>query len=382
MKKQIIHGTVVKVTKKEIVLLTKEGQFKNIPCKKGDLPLIGSSYTYEKKSRVFKNSTIRNVSVAAIFFIAMVSYLLFSNPSTKDAYLLAVDINPSIEIFADEEMEVTHVKALNIEGESLIEDLTVDGNLNEVLKEIIHLAVQSEYFSVENENVIALSAISLNNKVVLDGAAFKQTIKQTLAQNKINSDVTVQQSDEEELQEARKIELSVNKYKMYKELENHGKKVNASAVRGKSIATLMKDIKQSENKVTEDEEVTEIEVNGDEKEKESKEEGLKNGNQQEKGSNNNKGNSVNSNKKGQDEEPGYKGRNKSEEMKNRGKDKNDVNQNNGKGKSQEAKEKGNKGKEKAREKQEESKRKSQENKEKAKEKAKNARNNGKGNGKE
>lgn len=85
-----------------------------------------------------------------------------SNRGFQPTYI-TVDINPSIEIQADEKGKVISYRPLNVDAALLLEDHVFENvQVNEMIESIIELAEEDGYLSEENQNQVHISAYHEN----------------------------------------------------------------------------------------------------------------------------------------------------------------------------------------------------------------------------
>ena len=87
--------------------------------------------------------------VLLIIFIVLV----LVKTDKKDVTTITLDINPSVEIKLEKD-EVKEVRALNSDGERVIESVKDDMNLEDTLKEIMNKAIELDYIIDDNAIVL------------------------------------------------------------------------------------------------------------------------------------------------------------------------------------------------------------------------------------
>lgn len=121
-KNNTYKGIVIKVTSDHIVLMCDGGMFKNVPRNKTDIPELGQRYEYKEKRRWTGFSGLHYLAMASILFLSVIGYTLFSS-SVEEVYVVSVDINPSVEIYADENFSILSIHGLNKDGQKIIENI-------------------------------------------------------------------------------------------------------------------------------------------------------------------------------------------------------------------------------------------------------------------
>ncbi len=238
------EGIVVKITEAHIVLLT-DGRFRNIPRPEYDVPMIGETYTYNEAIQPSWTAYKKYAVMVSAIMIALIGYVMLANVYQEESYLVAVDINPSIEIYTTDQMRVKHIEYLNEDGKAVVQALeNKKGQLEDVLDDIVQIAVEKKYLSKQKENLIALTVVSLKNGKTPDEVGLMHSIEASLASNEVSSKITIKNSDKKALGEARAENLSINKYELLKELNTGQTHWDADDVRDKPMTDLVEEKKR------------------------------------------------------------------------------------------------------------------------------------------
>lgn len=241
-------GIVVQVMEKQIVMLcTQDGTFKNIPRSRGHFPLIGEKVTYkEKKSFFHPSHWIKLASIACLLFLIFSMY-----PSTKSeaAYILAIDINPSIEVYLDKDLKVTQVAALNDDGGKLINPIDYKGkSVSDMVQLIIGQCVTQHYLSSSLQGLVTTTIIPIGGEHKLTQSELQSIIQNSLNQNSVTANVNVSMGSKEIFNTAHQLNLSVNKYVIYEQFKEKGIPVSVETVQSTPIMKLLEqDQRQSNN---------------------------------------------------------------------------------------------------------------------------------------
>lgn len=121
-----------------------------------------------KKPREIKESySLRFVLAGTIaIFVLLATFLLNSSPvDPVIASTITIDINPSIEITLDEDDKVINVRAINNDGNDIIDSALIYSryNVDEVIALLIEKAVEKNYITEDN-NVILVSVQNKNEE--------------------------------------------------------------------------------------------------------------------------------------------------------------------------------------------------------------------------
>jgi len=105
-----ITGTVVKLTEKYIVLIMPDGSFKNVNRSKEQVPLIGEQFTFRATVPIYRWAAI---AAAFLIFAICIKLCIPLLDNSRTAYIIALDINPSIEIQTDNKLRILKTLSFN-----------------------------------------------------------------------------------------------------------------------------------------------------------------------------------------------------------------------------------------------------------------------------
>lgn len=238
MKKANAKGIVMKVTKKHIVLLSEDGGFRNVPRRASEFPKIGETYTESrKKNRFFAYSQI--AAVAALFLIIAVSYTMFASNQAEAAYVVAIDINPKVEVYADSHFHVIKVKPMNSDGETIKHSLHIKGHsLFNVVQQVIESSISKGFLPKDKKGLITTTVIPLQKHLKPINKQIKETIQQPLKKQAVNAKIYVMNGNKKLLKQSKREDLSVNQEKFYQSLKHNGVSVTPDEIRSKSMKQL------------------------------------------------------------------------------------------------------------------------------------------------
>lgn len=128
----------------------------------------------KKQSSIFSFLKMNpyKLSFVSIFVIALIVVLGMNISSNTQVYAstVTIDINPSIEILLDEDDLVISVRALNDDGETMIEqDINYRRmNINQVIRRLINRAIDLGYIDEEDIDNVVYIHVSGNTTQVQD----------------------------------------------------------------------------------------------------------------------------------------------------------------------------------------------------------------------
>lgn len=158
-------GVVVEIgPKNQVIIMTAHGEFIKVPFKKH--VQVGQEIRYTPKR---ERLNIWQMGLAATLFLALVGTwpMLSGNlvpTSLVPAYIITLDINPSLELQVAESQEVLTVEGLNRDGRELVSHLNVVGdNLRQAMTEITHQAEKMGYIK-QGQNEVVVTIASQNDQ--------------------------------------------------------------------------------------------------------------------------------------------------------------------------------------------------------------------------
>ena len=235
MKEKNIEGIVMKVTEEHIVLLTESGSFRNIPRGKNEVPLLGQHFQYNLRPQKIVNWK-KYTLIAAVLLMTIISVSMMEIKSNP-AYIIVVDINPSIEILVSRDLKIIKSRGLNSDGKEVIDSIVAD-NLNAYMSKIINKSIEKGYLDNEDLPLITTSVIPLGEheeEILVD---IKESVEESLKNNEKIADVEVAFDSKVHYEEANELGISVNYYKEYTDLIERGVVENIEETKGKSINQL------------------------------------------------------------------------------------------------------------------------------------------------
>ncbi|CAM4011302.1 anti-sigma factor domain-containing protein [Paenibacillus alkaliterrae] len=159
------RGVVLSVHKQHAVVMTADGQFLRAPI--SGKAQIGEEITFEEEYKLIRTfKPVYWYSGAAAIILLLLPLLLFVQ---RDAHpvvaYLSMDINPSVEIGVDGEEKVRELRALNEDGELIIQGLLYEGvNVETVASSILERAKGSHYLDTPNKDIFITSVLLGNSE--------------------------------------------------------------------------------------------------------------------------------------------------------------------------------------------------------------------------
>ncbi|WLD92724.1 anti-sigma factor domain-containing protein [Alkalihalobacillus sp. AL-G] len=226
------RGVVMNVTKHKAIILTKDGSFVRVRLKNGKQPTIGQEYIYPMEPKYsympMKRMVLPAFSLALsilIIFVLVAGAFPFGQNKASAAAYVSFDINPSIEVAVDDDMNIVKVRALNEDAEKLLSssDGFQDTSLLYFSQSLFEMLDKNGYLDTYHDLLITTS---------LNDESLQSEVKQLLEEsvNEIREDprlvdmsVAVFTTTSSTRDEANKHGVSMGKYLVYQDALKNGR---------------------------------------------------------------------------------------------------------------------------------------------------------------
>ena len=238
------RGLVVKISDGYCIILTGKGTYERIPVPpQGARVGAEVSYSYQ----AFISPIFKPMALVASFLLLFVCYSLFSQSSLPVAVAyVSLDINPSLELSVDKNLDVIDVKCFNSDAASLVQQERLQGkNLYDALAVVITQAIAKNYIKTGQENLIVStvtpSGTSLSGAGAppVDQQAVQQYLEKSINKGGLTGEVRMYSAAGEFRSEAENEGLSPGKYLIYEQLKETGDQVSIDDVRQDNIRNLV-----------------------------------------------------------------------------------------------------------------------------------------------
>lgn len=235
-------GLVMEIKDEYAIVMCDDGTMDKILVKPG--MSVGQKLFYfeediVKTSSVNKNFRINTLmksfgSIAALFLII---FTIFQNVMFDKAYaVVSLDINPSIEITADNKQNIIKVEGKNIDGQDIDFKKIKGMNINDGIKKIKDILVEKHYLSNNNDILVAVGFP--NNDCDTKYAESVQDIVVSTFDTENVACVTVEKK--EDIKEANEKGISLGRYEAYKVADKNIKE-NIKTAPVKDLTAQIKD---------------------------------------------------------------------------------------------------------------------------------------------
>jgi hypothetical protein len=241
-----------------LTLLTPEGEFLKAHKLKPDY-LIGEEIVFSpilesKKNTFFRNRVIGKplVAAACALIVGAASFIPLLNDNNVYAYM-SIDVNPSIELAVNDELEVVDLEAYNPEGERVLSAIKgwKHEEVEKVTTTIIDEIRKQGYFD-QNDKILISTVYDEQEKLKV-----KQKLEANLVkiEEKIANDhveVTVVKASKEDRVAAHKKGITTGEFKEKQKVLNETKKQTGSATVDETILPNKSDSPNKEDKAKEE----------------------------------------------------------------------------------------------------------------------------------
>ena len=248
------RGLVVKIGDGCCIILTGKGTYERIPVPPQGAR-VGAEVSYSYQAVI--SPVFRPMMLVASFLILFVCYSLLSRSGLPVAVAyVSLDINPSLELSVDKNMDVIDVKCFNTDAFNLLKQERLQGkNLYDALRIVVAQAIAENYIKPGQDNLIVStvtqdvspSSASPSNAGAppVDQQSIQQFLEKSINQGGLSGEVKTYSATGEFRSEAENQGLSPGKYLIYEQLKQAGNQVSIDDVRKNSIHNLVDTYKLS-----------------------------------------------------------------------------------------------------------------------------------------
>jgi len=236
------RGMVVKIKRRTCIVLTAEGEYREVPMPGGAVPRLGQEIRLEGRKRL---PYLKQLMAAASLFIVLLAGMLYLGETPPAAAYLTIDINPSIELAVSTAGKVISACAMDEEGERILAEVKVKGrDLREAVGLIVAQAVTDNYIEESGDNVIlATLTVAPGAEPLVDLNSVYEAIRGPVELNGLASDVIIEPVTTELRQEAAASGISTGRYLLLNKSDKKGLQVSISDLTSMSLGKLEKEKK-------------------------------------------------------------------------------------------------------------------------------------------
>lgn len=237
-------GMVVKIKGKSCIVLTPDGEFREVSLPKGEAPKLGREIRLEKRNKL---PALRYFMVAASFLICVLAGQFYLGQVPPAAAYLTIDINPSIELAVAADRKIVSTRGLNSDGDRILAEVKVKGrDLRNAVELIVAQAIVDQYLKQNEDNVIlATLTVGSDAGPLLDLESIFEAIQNPVDSGGVEAEVVIEPVAPEMRQEAEKSGISTGRYLLLQKSGKKGVPVSVSEISAISLGKLEKDKKVS-----------------------------------------------------------------------------------------------------------------------------------------
>lgn len=215
-------GLVIDIEKDTAIILTPAGEFINLNLSKRErLPELGEEVILPSASRDYRHIMMNIAAIAALLVLFMVNPVRYTgvldlNTSNVTSYV-TIDINPSIELSVGKSEQVVAVKALNDDGDKVIDAMQtklLGQPSDQAVEMIVSRAIALGYLKEDTEDQhILITHVNVNSEEkVATAQTYINNAQKVLAKENIQAQVDLLTADSKMRSKANEHQLSTGKY--------------------------------------------------------------------------------------------------------------------------------------------------------------------------
>lgn len=192
-------GKVVEINSKYAIVLNNEMSYEKIKVN-NKLKLGKSIYYFKENLYIEKPKRLKNIVIAAaiLFMIAFIQPLAVEPIAFG---YISVDINPSIQLEIDRDLDVIKIEAKNQDAESIIKDDWIGKNYKIVIDEIIKSAENKGILNEERDFVLV--SYYFNDESEESEIEFNESIDELYSKSNQNYSIAIVKGDKKTLEESK-----------------------------------------------------------------------------------------------------------------------------------------------------------------------------------
>jgi hypothetical protein len=247
-------GIIMELRNRKAVVLTPEGDFVKIVLAKDHQNVVGNEVNVEvattakREFSPFKNRrTIPAFSFGAafiVFCLILTNFFFFQSPNHVVAAYVSFDVNPSIEVSIDEDLDVIKVEAINEDAKALIPNFEdyYGKDIDEFANFFFEQLESSGYLNEYNEILVVTTVKEdkPNKNIQKDiEERINDAKESTIPKNKVEEvEVIVKATTYENHEDAEKNGFTTGKYITYLDAKNNGSNITIKEAKDMPIKEL------------------------------------------------------------------------------------------------------------------------------------------------
>ncbi len=239
------RGLVAKISDGYCIILTGRGTYERIPAPPRGAR-VGAEVSYSSHTAIAP--VLKPMALVASLLIMFVCWSLFSQVGMPVAVAyVSLDINPSLELSVDKNLNVIDVKYFNDDAANLLNQERLKGtNLYDALATVVNQAIAANYIKTGQDNLIVSTITPAGAATApVDQQSIQQYLEKSINKGGLTGEVRMYSASGEFRAEAENEGLSPGKYLIYEQLKETGDQVSIDDVRNNNIRELVDTYKLS-----------------------------------------------------------------------------------------------------------------------------------------
>lgn len=249
-------GSILELNGNKAIVMTDNCDF--VTVKRQPDMAIGQERGFRNQD-LYNNrkNYIKYIALAASVCLVVFSYFMFSQvylPGTVFAYV-DVDINPSIELTVDKNIQVIDTKPLNDDAKALLDELQLKKlSLKEAVAEVVKESEKLGYIRTDKENAILVSAsLAKEENKGTDGEKALNTALDNIDKETVNFDnkeieTEVVKVSPENREQAVKNNMSMGRYALYNKIKQDDAALTIDEAKVSRVYDMLEKLHEMDNK--------------------------------------------------------------------------------------------------------------------------------------
>lgn len=237
-------GIVLEIDGRKAIVLTRDGDFRRVPLPSFAVS-IGEEVALPEEGSWLRGFVFRQrwrlLPVAAALLIVLL-FPFLPGWGQNPTYYVSIDINPSLELTLNQRELVIAARALNQDGQRLLERVPyLRQPVIVVLQNLLEQAWEEKYLKPDGAVVIAVTPArdQLKERAALTAHKLQKEGQQVLAQKAVSLPLEALTTSLTLRQQAEALRLSVGRYAVLLEAQNHGLPVRPQDLQRERLSTAL-----------------------------------------------------------------------------------------------------------------------------------------------
>ncbi|MCY9668337.1 anti-sigma factor domain-containing protein [Paenibacillus alginolyticus] len=232
------NGLVIKITEQVMVVMCDDGKFRNLPLP-SKLPAVGERITVPLRRK--KTYKFRWLSSIAASFILLLGLAVWYQTQPQYYDIIAIDINPSLELYVDAKERVIKVKPLNSDAEKVLTNFPLGQlKVSEAIERVISTSTDLGYINKNKENFIMISIANLKGKTI-STSAINSVVTKSLHSTHVDAFLKLEQVDKPAYDLSKEKNVSLNKWILLQQFEHLGVQINLEKIASESLSEVLQE---------------------------------------------------------------------------------------------------------------------------------------------